>query len=215
MHFVCSLGQGYWIMGDIRPDEPWVNGDLVFLQRAMMWFKSYNISVALDLHCAPGSQNGFDNSGHKGSIHWADPSTDTNGTVFYPNIDRSLTVLEGLVSLFALPPFKGTVTYIELVNEAFITIDINVVKSFYTRGYSSIRNIDPNVGIVIGDSFRFQSWEGFMYPPRYNHVYIDTHIYQVFDPYRLGFSLQQHIQQTCTVDLVFEPDRIYMNSLCF
>ena len=75
------------------------------------------------------------------------------------------------------------------------------MKSYYSRGYSNIRTIDPDVGIVIGDSFRFQSWENFMYPPAYNHVYIDTHIYQVFDPYRLGFTFQQHIQQTCTIDI--------------
>lgn len=191
---------GYWIMGDIRDGEPWVTGELRYLQRAMLWFKKYNISVLFDLHCAPGSQNGFDNSGRKGPIHWADPSRDQAGNVFYPNLDRSLTVLEALVAMFSLDPFEGVVKYIELVNEAFISIPIDVVKNFYTRGYWAIRNINPSIGIVIGDSFRLGDWSQFMYPPDYNHVYIDTHIYQVFDSYRLSMTAQQHIQQTCSVN---------------
>lgn len=192
---------GYWILGDIREGEPWVNGGFEYLQRAMLWLIKYNMHAVFDLHCAPGSQNGFDNSGRQGPIHWADPSYDTNGNVFYPNLDRSLTVLEGLVTVFSLSPFKGTVTGIELVNEAFITIPIDVVKLYYTRAYEKIRNIDPTIEIIIGDSFRFGEWENFMYPPEFNHVYIDTHIYQVFDEYRLSMSFQDHIHQTCTINL--------------
>jgi len=60
---------GYWIFGDILESEPWVNGALVYLQRAMHWFKRYNLKVIFDLHCGPGSQNGFDNSGRMGPIH--------------------------------------------------------------------------------------------------------------------------------------------------
>lgn len=53
---------GYWIFGDIRSDEPWVDGELKYLERGIKWAAKYNIHVILDLHCAPGSQNGFDNS---------------------------------------------------------------------------------------------------------------------------------------------------------
>lgn len=175
-------------------------------------------------------------------IHWADPSTDSDGNVFYPNIDRSLTVIEALVissvkrnsyllfahmkitssiescvtqnykfhnvnkhtpqvAMFSLEPFSGVVKFIELINEAFITIDINIVKDYYLRGYSAVRNINPDIGIVIGDSFRFQEWKRFMYPPDYNHVYIDTHIYQVFDSFRLGMTVDDHIAQTCKQNL--------------
>lgn len=53
---------GYWIFGDIRVDEPWVDGELPYLERAIRWAAKYGMHVILDLHCAPGSQNGFDNS---------------------------------------------------------------------------------------------------------------------------------------------------------
>lgn len=192
---------GYWVMGDIRPEEPWVTGELRYLQRAMLWCKKYNIKVLFDLHCAPGSQNGFDNSGRKGDIHWADSALDQNGNIFYPNIERTIVVLEALVAMFSLDPFEGVVKYIELVNEAFVTIDIALVKSFYTRGYAAVRNINPDIGIVIGDSFRFMSWDDFMFPPDFNHVYIDTHIYQVFDAFRLSMSVQDHVDQSCKINL--------------
>lgn len=193
---------GYWIMGDIHPDEPWVNGGLPYLQRAMYWFIKYNISVNFDLHCAPGSQNGFDNSGHKGPIHWADSAIDeTTGKRIYPNVDRTLTVLEALVSVFSLQPFRQIVRYVELINEPFITIPIDIVKDFYLRAYAVLRNINPDIGIIIGDSFRFQAWDNFMYPPDYSHVYIDTHIYQVFDQYELSLTPQGHVRQSCTQSL--------------
>lgn len=192
---------GYWIMGDIRDGEPWVNGGLEYLQKAMFWLKKYGMHAVFDLHCAPGSQNGFDNSGRAGPIHWADASTDANGKVFYPNLFRSLAVLEGLVSIFSLDPFQGTVTGIEVVNEAFISIPLDIVKMYYEMAYKQIRNIDPSIDIIIGDSFRFMAWDDFMYPPEYSHVYIDTHIYQVFDEYRLKMSVDDHIAQTCNVNL--------------
>lgn len=192
---------GYWIMGDIHADEPWAPDGLPFLQRAMFWFKDHGLHVVFDLHCGPGSQNGFDNSGKAGEIHWADPSTDGNGNVFYPNIDRSLTMLSALVSVFSLYPFTGVVTGIEVINEAFITIPLAVVQSYYIRAYKRIRYINPDIDIIIGDSFRFLEWNDFMYPPEFQHVYIDTHIYQVFDDYRLGMTTEQHIGQTCNINL--------------
>jgi glucan 1,3-beta-glucosidase len=85
---------------------------------------------------------------------------------------------------------------IELVNEAFVTIPIEVVKDFYLQGYSRVKKYG-DLAVVIGDSFRFGSWNDFMFPPHYRHVWIDTHIYQVFDMYRLSFTWDQHLDQTC------------------
>ena len=48
-----------------------------------------------------GSQNGFDNSGRKGPIHWGDSAVGEDGTTVYPNLDRSVVAIElsGLVGL--------------------------------------------------------------------------------------------------------------------
>ncbi len=54
---------GHWITGDIYDDEPYVNGGWPFFKRLVEWCREEGIQVWPDIHSAPGSQNGFDNSG--------------------------------------------------------------------------------------------------------------------------------------------------------
>jgi glucan 1,3-beta-glucosidase len=64
---------GYWIV-DIQADEPFVSGGLFYLQRLLGWAEQLQLRVLVDLHGAPGSQNGHDNSGHTGPIQWNTPA---------------------------------------------------------------------------------------------------------------------------------------------
>jgi glucan 1,3-beta-glucosidase len=48
---------GYWAY-DIAPHEPFINGQHDYLLKAISWAQTYNIKVIVDLHGAPGSQNG-------------------------------------------------------------------------------------------------------------------------------------------------------------
>jgi glucan 1,3-beta-glucosidase len=193
---------GYWIMGDIRAGEPWVLGDLHYLERGISWCAKYGIHVILDLHCAPGSQNGFDNSGKKGEIHFNDAVTMPNGRVIYPNINRALQAIDAITHHFSQKQFVGTVVAVELANEIFITVPLEIVKDYYLQGYEIVKKYGE-LAVIIGDSFRFDAsdWGDFMFPPHYRHVWIDTHIYQVFDSYKLSFSWQQHIDETCKKNL--------------
>lgn len=191
---------GYWIFGDIRADEPWVSGELPYLERVLEWCKARNLHVVLDLHCAPGSQNGFDNSGRKGEIHFADEIKTRDGRPEYPNIRRALEFISNLTAHFSTSQHRDTVVGIELVNEAFVTIPIEVVKDYYLQGYEIVKAQADHMAVIIGDSFRFGAWNDFMFPPHYRHVWIDTHIYQVFDAYRLSMTWQQHMSQTCTIN---------------
>ena len=168
---------GYWILGDIQEGEPWVSGDLAYLERGLRWIRDVGLHAILDLHCAPGSQNGFDNSGRMGEVHFADSDTASNGRVTYPNIDRALDTIDALTKHFSADEYKGTVVGIELVNEAFISIPLEIVKDYYVQGYERVKRYG-DLAVVIGDSFRFGSWGDFMFPPHYRHVWIDTHVYQ-------------------------------------
>lgn len=96
----------------------------------------------------------------------------------YPNIRRALEVIANLTSHFSTADFSGTVVGIELVNEAFVTIPIEVVKDYYLQGYEIVKQNGDTMAVIIGDSFRFGAWNDFMFPPHYRHVWIDTHIYQ-------------------------------------
>src|SRR5690606_5416853 len=47
----------WWVFGDIEP----YRGSVEYLDRAMDWAEACGLGVMLDLHTAPGCQNGFDN----------------------------------------------------------------------------------------------------------------------------------------------------------
>lgn len=57
---------GYWL---IEPDGPYLHG-IDHLDRAFEWAQRHGLAVLLDLHGAPGSQNGRDHSGRAGAAHW-------------------------------------------------------------------------------------------------------------------------------------------------
>jgi glucan 1,3-beta-glucosidase len=49
---------GYWAY-DVGPGEPFFQGQRHYLAKAIGWAKQYGIKVIIDLHGAPGSQNGY------------------------------------------------------------------------------------------------------------------------------------------------------------
>jgi aryl-phospho-beta-D-glucosidase BglC (GH1 family) len=49
---------GYWAW-DIEDGEPYIQGQLPYLRNAVDWASKYGLKVLIDLHGAPGSQNGY------------------------------------------------------------------------------------------------------------------------------------------------------------
>ena len=99
---------GHWITGDILEDEPYVMGDMYYLDRLCTWGRKYNVQVWIDLHAAPGSQNGFDNSGRYGNATWASDEE---------NVYRSIKALEELSRHFRQTNSSDVVTGVGLINE--------------------------------------------------------------------------------------------------
>ena len=50
---------GYWAY-DVGPGEPYIQGQHDYLVKAVSWAGKYNLRVIIDLHGAPGSQNGYE-----------------------------------------------------------------------------------------------------------------------------------------------------------
>jgi glucan 1,3-beta-glucosidase len=48
---------GYWAY-DVSPGEPYIQGQHNYLLKAIDWAEANNLKVIIDLHGAPGSQNG-------------------------------------------------------------------------------------------------------------------------------------------------------------
>jgi glucan 1,3-beta-glucosidase len=49
---------GYWAW-DVQEGEPYIQGQLPYLRNAVGWAARYGLKVVIDLHGAPGSQNGY------------------------------------------------------------------------------------------------------------------------------------------------------------
>jgi glucan 1,3-beta-glucosidase len=97
---------GHWAF-DVAEGEPYIQGQVPYLQNAVVWARKYGLKVAIDLHGAPGSQNGFDHSGRAMSYpQWQSSKR---------NIDRTLQVLTTIAQMFR--DQTDTVTAIQPLNE--------------------------------------------------------------------------------------------------
>lgn len=190
---------GYWIV-DIQPGEPWVPGGWAYLERLLGWARQTGLQVVVDLHGAPGSQNGHDNSGFSGAINWNTPA----------NINRTISVLQTIaqkVVAYESGPLAGVVTGIELLNEPWTPcvngpIPLSTLRSFYVAAYAAVRGAGFNGSIFMSDGFCYDDagWAGFMGPPAYQGVYLDTHLYHAFGGPTANLSPWQQIAYTCTTD---------------
>ncbi|BFZ64090.1 hypothetical protein YB2330_005228 [Saitoella coloradoensis] len=177
---------GYWAFA-LWNDDPYVQGQQAYLDNALAWAEELGLNVMIDLHGAPGSQNGFDNSGQRGNINWLEEDT----------LTLTVKVIDELASKYANHP---AVTSIELLNEPLgASLNMTVIKQFYEAGYGTIRQYSSDVDVVIHDAYvGLIEWEGFMNAPDYADVVLDTHIYQVFNNWQLELSLEDHVQAACT-----------------
>ncbi|KAK9767188.1 hypothetical protein K7432_003187 [Basidiobolus ranarum] len=183
---------GYWMV-DVNDDEPYVQGQYPYLRRAVSWAIEHNLHVLLDLHGAPGSQNGFDNSGRAGNINWPkDPE----------NIRRTVNVLANVTAEFQPEVANGDVS-IQFLNEPFgipgTEVTLDLLKDFYSQSYAAIHkaaNLDYKPVTVGHDGFSFYNELGEFLNSMKNTI-LDTHIYQVFDENLLKFSPQQHLDMAC------------------
>ena len=54
----------FWIRGNVEDGEPWISGGWPYFVRFARWAREVGgLEIWADLHGAPGSENGFDNSG--------------------------------------------------------------------------------------------------------------------------------------------------------
>jgi glucan 1,3-beta-glucosidase len=159
------LPVGYWAL---EAPKPYVENSR-FISFALDQCRKNGLKLLLDLHGAPGSQNGWDHSGRSGPINWPkDPQY----------IQETLRVLESFAQAFGKHP---ALWGIELLNEPRDEVPLDILQQFYQAAYGRLRqHLDPGVAIVIHDSFRALAWKNFMQPPACANVILDTHLYQCF-----------------------------------
>ena len=183
---------GHWLFGPPYPyhgeyghnRSPFVEGGHEVLDRAMDWAAKHGLKVLLDLHAAPGCQNGFDNGGIKDVVDW-------------PKKNEYMTYsLEFLGRIAERYGDHEALWGIEVLNEPRWSIWTNTLKSFTKEAYSRIRKY-TDVAVVFSDGFRSPSkYNGFMQAPEYTNVLIDIHRYQCFTTSDLQLDLWGHLGKT-------------------
>jgi aryl-phospho-beta-D-glucosidase BglC (GH1 family) len=184
---------GYWSIPTNQSVAPFNPGAWAFILDAVGWARDYGLTVIIDLHGAPGSQNGYDNSGQGMGY----PSWQSNPS----NVVRTLQVIDTLAAEFSKSKYNGTVSSIELLNEpaGFYDDVLGVVRKYWQDGYNIVRGHSQSLIVVIGDAFKgLAFWNGFMTFPAFSNVMMDTHVYQVFSEDQLARTPQEHIDYACT-----------------
>ena len=79
---------------------------------------------------------------------------------------------------------------------------LSVVQQYWKDSYGNIRYAngatETNTVVLIHDAFQTASyWSGFMAPPTYQGVLMDTHIYQVFNTTEIAYTEDEHIASAC------------------
>ncbi|KAH0612250.1 uncharacterized protein H6S33_010302 [Morchella sextelata] len=180
---------GYWAVR-MRDGDPFVSGQLDILDRAIGWARAAGLKVWIDLHGAPGSQNGFDNSGYRDHLEWQTGN----------NVQLTVEVIRTLSQRYAQGSYNDVVTAIELLNEPLgPNLNMDKIRQYWYDGWGTVRDSSPDVAVVIGDAFYDpNSWNGFM-TSGFNNVILDTHTYQVFSPGELSRDINAHVGAACGV----------------
>jgi len=183
---------GYWAF-DTSDGEPYFHlNQYDYLKTAIGWAGTYGIKVWVDLHGVPGSQNGYDNSGQRGSPNWQNNAD---------YVTRTQAIIATMSADFSQPEYNGVVVAIELVNEPagyYSEALLDVTRQYYADTYSIVRN-DGSLVVVIHDAYQSYSyWSGFLTDANGGSwVLMDTHVYQVFNNYQLSQSWEAMIESAC------------------
>ncbi|KAI0059440.1 glycoside hydrolase family 5 protein [Artomyces pyxidatus] len=194
---------GYWAW-EVGPGEPYIQGQLPYLRNAIGWAANYGLKVIIDLHGAPGSQNGFDNSGQRMSF----PTWHSNGT----NVARTDAIMKQIAGEFA-SQYQNAPIIAPLNEPAGFDGQavLSVVRQYWYDSYGNIRypydtSQQGNTVVLLHDAFQPLSyWNGFMPPPNYQGVAMDTHIYQMFSDSEVALSNSAHIQAACATQSTLGP----------
>ena len=172
---------GYWSVAPLEGD-PYVQGAYEHLKTVVGWAGNQGMTVMIDLHGAPLSQNGFDNSGKRGGVGW------TQGD----SIKQTHAALNKIRDDFANNP---AVSMIELLNEPMgPSLDRSVVEQFYYDGWGDLR--DSNVAVTFHDAFLgATNWNGF--GAGLQNLLLDTHHYEVFSNGELSMNPAAHVSTAC------------------
>lgn len=187
---------GFWAYDNAG--TPYITGADAYLEKAIGWARNAGLKVLVDLHGTPGSQNGFDNSGHAGDVDWQKGD----------NLNRTISVLETMTRKYGRKSYADVVIGIELVNEpiSWEPNNFNVTQAWTPQAYKAVRAAatNPDLQIVMHDSFT-TPWPWLDIASAINGnasidaapFAIDTHLYQNQVEADSQLTQEEHIKKAC------------------
>ncbi|XP_044511267.1 probable glucan 1,3-beta-glucosidase A [Mangifera indica] len=175
---------GWWIASDPTPPKPYVGGSLEALDKAFTWAQKYGVKIIIDLHAAPGSQNGLEHSSSRdGSQEWG--LTDET-------IQESVSVIDFLTARYAKSP---SLYAVELLNEPLAPgATLDMLNEYYKAGYNAIREHSSTAYVVMSNRIgASNSTELFPVTSGLTRAVIDVHYYNLFSDIFDNMTVQQNI----------------------
>ncbi|KAF9783831.1 glycoside hydrolase family 5 protein [Thelephora terrestris] len=169
----------FWAI-DVWEGEPFLpRTSWTYILRAFQWARKYGIRISIDLHTAPGSQNGYNHSGKENVVNFL------YGPMGYANSQRMVNYIRIFTEFFTQPEYVNVIPMFGIINEAVVkNIGIETLTSFYLESYEVIRAI-TGVGegkgpyISLNDGGGYTGWAGLL--PNVDRVILDTHPYFAFN----------------------------------
>lgn len=169
----------YWAI-EVRDGEPFLpKVAWTYFLKAIKWARKYGLRINLDLHTAPGSQNGWNHSGRLGTINVL------LGPMGYANAQRLADYVRIIAEFISQPQYRDVVTMFGVLNEPGNAIGQDVLESYYSELYQIIRTAGgtgqgngPFISYHDGFFTRAQ-WAGYL--PGADRIALDTHPYMCFD----------------------------------
>ncbi len=185
---------GHWILGPPYPyhakygpaRNPFVEGGIDFVDRALEWARACGLRVVLDLHAAPGCQNGFDNGGMHGVCEWHTRDE---------YVEHSVDLLGRLAARYRS---EASLFGIEVLNEPRWDVPTPFLEHYYRKAYDAIRRHCPagSVAVLFHDGFRpHGEFTAFFRDGALENVYFDVHRYQCFDRADLDMDIHGHLHK--------------------
>lgn len=178
---VIRLPIGYWnVVEDpykiYAPVDP--EFSLKLMGRALKWAESNGLSVILDVHASPGSQNGWE---HSGCIGEAELFKGKNAR---KNQKLNVEVVETLARRFK---DHSSLLGIQVINEP-VGYDQRELVKFYQESYQAIRKHMKNTWVIVygEDETMLRELEK---SGSYTNLVVDKHEYACLGPTRLKYDL--------------------------
>jgi glucan 1,3-beta-glucosidase len=162
-----------------------------YLLRAIEWARRYGIRVNLDLHAAPGSQNGWNHSGQQGKVNWL---VGPDGAA---NAQKTLDLHNQLSQFFAQDRYKNVVTLYGLLNEPAKSIPQAQQADWTAKAAKVVQGNGLKASMIFSEAMMgFGAWAGQL-TGYGNGLVIDGHLYTIFDAGLIAMSHAKKVGFAC------------------